>query len=104
MQDSEMTEQLEIDSQSLARKAFPELQGGKEFDCLLERRFFQALIPKWQWKLKAPKPEETSELYDRARMLEKHELQYVTSAAGRKTATTPTDQKGEKEQESAREE
>ena len=94
MQDSETIELLGIDLKSLARKAFPELRGGKEFDHLLKGRFFQALIPKWQWKLGAPKPEETfPELYDRARMLEKHELQNVASAAGRKT-TTPNDKKG----------
>ena len=65
MQDSEIIEQLGIDLQSLARRAFPELRGGKEFDRLLKGRFFQALLPKWQQKLEAPKPEETfQELYD----------------------------------------
>ena len=99
MQDSETIEQLGIDLQSLARKAFPELRGGKEFDRLLKGRFFQALLPKWQRKLGAPKPEETFQgLYDRARMLEIHELQYATSANARKdTKSTPatTDQKND---------
>ena len=85
MQDSDTIEQLGIDLQSLARRAFPELRGGKEFDRLLKGRFFQGLLPKWQRKLGAPKTGETfSELYDRARMLGKHELQYVASAAVRK--------------------
>ena len=48
MQDSETIEQLGIDLQSLGRRAFPELRGGKEFDRLLKGRFFQALLPKWQ--------------------------------------------------------
>ena len=52
---------------------------------LLRGRFYQELLPKWQRKLGAPNTDETfSELYDRARMLEKHELQYVASAAVRK--------------------
>lgn len=90
MQDSETIEQLGIDLQSLARKAFPELWEGKEFDRLLKGRFFQALLPKWQWKLGAPKPGETfAEIYDRARMLEKHERQYVASAAVRNDQKAP---------------
>ena len=80
MQDSETIEQLEINFQSLARRAFPELRGGKKLDCLLKGQFFQALITKWQLKLGAPKPEETFlELYDR------------------KTTTTPIDQKAEQD-------
>ena len=44
--------------------------------------FFRALLPKWQRKVGASNAEVTfQELYDRARMLEKHELQYVASAA-----------------------
>ena len=96
MRDSETIEQLGIDLHSLARRAFPELRGGKDFDRLLKGQFFQALLLKWQWKLGAPKPEET--FYDRARMLEEHELQYVASAAVRKdtkTIITHTDQKGD---------
>ena len=99
MQDSETIEQLGIDLQSLARRAFPELRGGKEFDRLLKGRFFQALLPKWQRKLGAPKPEESfAELYDRARMLEKREVQYSDSANVRKdtkATATPTDQKSD---------
>ena len=98
MQDAEITEQLGIDLQTLARRAFPELRGGKEFDRLLKGRFFQALLPKWQRKLGAPQPEEPFKSYDRARMLEKHELQYVTSAAVRKdikTTLTATEQRND---------
>ena len=51
MQDSETIEQLGIDVHSLARRAFPELRGGKEFDRLLKGRFFQGLLPNWQCKL-----------------------------------------------------
>ena len=90
MQNAETIEQLGIDLQKLARKAFPELCGGKEFDRLLKGRFFQALLPKWQRKLGAPKPEESfAEIYDRARMLEKHEVQYAASAAVRRDTKVP---------------
>ena len=96
-QDSETIEHLGIDLQSLARRAFPELRGGKEFDHLLKGQFFQTPLPKWQRKLGAPKPEETFQgFYDRARMLEIHELQYATSANARKdrkSTPTTTDQK-----------
>lgn len=65
MQDSETVEQLGIDLQSLARRAFPELRGGKEVDRLLNGWFFQALLPRWQQKVGAAKPEQTvAELYD----------------------------------------
>ena len=82
MQDSQSIEQLGIELQRLARKAFPSISG-KEQDILLKGRFYQALLPRWQRKL-TPKPEETfAELYDRARTLEKHEKQYAASAAAR---------------------
>ena len=59
---------------------------------MLKGRFFQSFLPKWQRKL-VPKPEETfSELYDRARTLEKHEKQYVSSAAAR-AENTKSDKK-----------
>ena len=92
MQDSQSIEQLGIELQRLARKAFPGIMG-REQDILLKGRFFQALLPRWQRKL-VPKPEETfSELYDRARTLEKHEKQYVASAAVRADSTTKNDKK-----------
>ena len=77
MQDSgESVEKLGICLQKLAGKAFPQITG-KEFDRLLRGRFFQALLPKWQRKLGAPKLGESfSELYDRARTLERHEKQF----------------------------
>ena len=72
---------LGLELQALGRKAFPSIQG-KEFDRLLKGRFFQALHVKWQRKIGAPKPSETfQELYDRARVLERHEQQYIESAA-----------------------
>ena len=87
-QGEETIEQLGIDLQKLSRKAFPTLKG-KELDILLKGRFFQALHVKWQRKLNAPKPSETfSELYDRARMLERHEKQYAASAANRDSGRT----------------
>ena len=91
MQDSQSIEQLGIELQRLARKAFPSISG-KEQDILLKGRFYQALLPRWQRKL-VPKPEETfTELYDRVRTLEKHEKQYATSAAAR-AENTKTDKK-----------
>ena len=58
MQSEQSIEQLGLQLQTLARKAFPE-SSGKEFDRLLKGRF---LLPKWQRKFQ--------ELYDRARTLE----------------------------------
>lgn len=61
MQSEQSIEQLGLQLQTLARKAFPE-SSGKEFDRLLKGRFLQSLLPKWQRKFQ--------ELYDRARTLE----------------------------------
>ena len=83
VQKDETIESLGLELQALGRKAFPSIQG-REFDRLLKGRFFQALHVKWQRKIGAPKPSETfQELYDRARVLERHEQQYVESAASR---------------------
>ena len=83
VQGDESVERLGLVLQQLGRKAFPSTDG-REFDRLLKGRFFQALHPRWQRKLGAPKPSETfHELYDRARMLEQHERQYAESAAAR---------------------
>jgi hypothetical protein len=100
VQESETIEQLGITVQELGRRAFPSMNE-KEFDRLIKGRFFQALLVKWQRKLETPKPGETfHELYNRARMVEQYEKQYVASAAAhsdqsskkghriRKTATT----------------
>lgn len=79
-QGDDSVEQLGLDLQTLGRRAFPSV-GAKEFDRMLKGRFYQALLPKWQRKLGAPKLEESfTELYDRARMLEQHEKQYQASA------------------------
>ena len=83
MQVKESVEQLGIDLMSLGRKAFPKTCE-TEFDRMLKGRFFQALLPKWQRKLGAPKIDEKfSDLYDRARMIERHEQQYLASATAR---------------------
>ena len=66
---------------SLARRAFPSL-GERELDRLLKGRCFQALLPKWQRKLGAPKVGESfQELYERARTSEQHDQQYRGGAA-----------------------
>lgn len=76
MQDKQSVEELGIELQKLGRKAFP-TSGMKEFDRILKGRFYQALQPKWQRKLGAPKTTETfEELYARARTLERHDQQY----------------------------
>ena len=59
VQENESVEQLGLELQRLGRKAFPSTDG-KDFDRLLKGRFFQALLTKWQRKLGAPKPSETS--------------------------------------------
>lgn len=75
-----MVEQLRID---LGRKVFPSSKG-KEFDRLLKCQLFEALHGKWQWKLGAPKPQQTfRKLYDRARTLKRHEKQCAASAASK---------------------
>ena len=83
VQGDESIEQLGMDLQKLGRKAFPAIQG-KEFDRLLKGRLYQALHPRWQRKLNAPRPDETfAQLFERARMLEQHEKQFTASAACR---------------------
>ena len=67
MQDTQSVEDVRIQLQRLAQKAFPK-SGAKEFDRMLKGRFYQALLPKWQRKLGAPKPSESfDDLYARAR-------------------------------------
>ena len=76
MQDKQTVEEIGIRLQKLARKAFPE-SGPREFDRMLKGRFYQALLPKWQRKLGAPKATETfDDLYARARTLERHDQQF----------------------------
>ena len=78
MQDKQSVEELGIALQKLARKASP-TSGVKEFDRLLKGQFYQALLPKWQRKLGAPKTDETFEdLYARARAIEQHDQQIGT--------------------------
>ena len=65
-----------LELQKLAKTAFPTI-GGKD----LERLFFQALLPRWQRKLGAPKQDESfDELFARARTTERHEEQYSVVA------------------------
>lgn len=67
MQTKQSVEQLGLELQKLAKRAFPTITG-KEFDRLLKGRFFRALLPRWQRKLGAPKTEESfDELFARAR-------------------------------------
>lgn len=87
-QDKQSIEQLGLDLQRMAKRAFPSLTG-KDLDRLLKGRFFQALLPKWQRKLGAPKTEESfDELYSRARITERREQQY-SEAAGEKCHASP---------------
>ena len=75
MQDTQSVEEVGIQLQRLARKAFPKSEA-KEFDRMLKGRFYQALLPKWQRKLGAPKPAESfDDLYARARAQEHHHQQ-----------------------------
>ena len=80
---NQTVEQMGIELQKLAQKAFPTITG-KDIDRLLKGRFFQALLPVWQRKLGAPKTEETlSDLFNRARTFECREKKYSESAEGR---------------------
>ena len=88
VQTDESIERLGMDLQKLGRKAFPST-GGKDFDRLLKGRFYQALHPRWQRKLNAPRADESfAQLYERARMLEQHEKQFTASAAYRSEPST----------------
>ena len=83
MQTDESIERLGMDLQKLGRKAFPSTEG-RDFDRLLKGRFYQALHPRWQRKLNAPRADESfAQLYERARMLEQHDKQFTASAAHR---------------------
>ena len=82
-------EQMGIELQKLAQKAFPTITG-KDLDRLLKGRFFQALMPVWQHK---PKTEETfNDLLNRARTLECRERQYSRTAENR-TPQKPSEQR-----------
>ena len=83
MQESQSAEQLGLQLQKLAHKAFPSFSGD-DFDRLLKGRFYSALLPKWQKKLGAPRPSEKfHDLYERARTVERHDQQFQASAVGR---------------------
>ena len=65
MQEKQSVEALGMELQKLGCKAFP-TSSMKEFDRIVKGRFYQALLPKWQRKLGAPKTTETfEELYAR---------------------------------------
>ena len=73
VQKTQSVEELGIELQRLAKRAFPILTG-KDLDRLLKGWFFQALLLRWQRKLGAPKPDESfDELFSRARTAEKRE-------------------------------
>ena len=83
MQDRQSIEQLGLQLQKLANKAYPSLSG-TDFDRLLKGRFYSALLPHWQKKLGAPRTTERfHDLYERARTVEQHEAQYQKSIANR---------------------
>lgn len=76
MQDRQSVDDLGVTLQKLAVKAFPE-SGAKKFDRMPKGRFYQALLPKWQRKLGAPKTDESFEnLFSRTRAIERHEQQF----------------------------
>ena len=86
MQDKQSVEELVVVLQTLARKAFPE-SGAKMFDHMLKGHLYQALLPKWQHKLGAPKTDKSFEnLYARARAIERHDQQI---GAGRQVDSRP---------------
>ena len=91
VQENQSAEQLGLELQRLAHKAFPSLSGD-DLDRMLKGRFYTALLPKWQKKLGAPRPtEKFNDLYERARTLERHDKQFQASAASRteKTESSP---------------
>ena len=58
IQGDKTIQELGMDLQKLAQKAFPSMEG-RVFDQMLKERFYWALHPRWQQKLSAPKPEGT---------------------------------------------
>ena len=70
IQTDQSVEALGLALQRLAKRAFSMLKG-KDFYRLVKGRFFQALLPRWQRKLGAPKPYESfDELFNRAHTIE----------------------------------
>lgn len=85
MQEKQTVEELGTQLQKLARKAFPD-SNDKELDRMLKGRFYQALLPKWQRKLGAPKTTETfDELFTRTRMLERHDQKFNSGRSDSRT-------------------
>ena len=80
IQTDQSVEALGLELQTLAKRGFPTLKG-KDFDRLVKGRFFQALLPRWQRKLGAPKPDESfDELFNCACTTERREQQYCEVA------------------------
>ena len=93
MQNTQSVEEVGVQLQCLARKAFLK-SGPKEFDRMLKGRFYQALLPKWQRKLGAPKPAESFDnLYARARTQERHNQQINACQVGEKACKQEGSQK-----------
>ena len=94
MQAKQSVEELGVELQKLGRKAFP-TSGAKEFDRIIKGRFYQALLPKWQRKLGAPKATETfDELFARARTLERHEQQFASARGENRQREQPAKNTG----------
>ena len=73
VQGSQSVEELGLELQHVAKRAFPTIVG-KDLDRLLKGRYFQALGTRWQRKLGAPKPDESfDQLFNRARLVERRE-------------------------------
>lgn len=58
MQSAQSVEQLGLELQHLAKSAFPTWVG-KDLDRLFKGQYFQELLPQWQQKLGAPKPDKS---------------------------------------------
>ena len=87
MQEDQTVEELGLELQRLAKRAFPVLKG-KDFDRLMKSRFFQALLLCLQRKLGASKPDESfDELFNHAHTTEQ---QYCEAAEERKDTQQKT--------------
>ena len=94
MQAKQSVEELGLELQKLGRKAFP-TSGAKEFDRIIKGRFYQALLPKWQRKLGAPKATKTfDELFARAQTLERHEQQFASAQGENRQREQPAKNTG----------
>ena len=98
---SRSVEELGLELQRVAKRAFPALFGN-DLDRLLKGCYFQALDTRWQRKLGAPKPEESfDELFNRERVAERREQQYKEVEGDKKKKVSAPEKQDKKVKEAS---